>query len=82
MFAVVKTYKTGANYGRVIQKFSCRYKALEFIDETNCDDLVICILVKNVREIRNFKPDNYLKSYMTTDRNPDLNQAVLLFKYT
>jgi len=82
MFAVVKTYSSGKRYGKVISRFDCRYQAKKFIDNTDQNLVLVISNCKVGTEINNYKPDNYLYEWLTSERNPDPKQAVLLFKYS
>lgn len=81
MFVVVQPLNKKEIYGKVVAKFDCRYKAKQFIDNTN-ESFVICVSnCKIGTHIRNHIPTfNY--GWHDPERNPDPKQAVLLFSYS
>ena len=87
MFLVIKTCNSkDKNYGIVAKTFDSQVSAKLYLDNLydNGIKAVIAVTDRNLKQgkvIPNYKPNNYLRSYMHPERNPDPSIAVKLFSY-
>lgn len=88
MFLVIKTISNlkDKNYGVVAKTFDSQSNAKQFLDLLYDAGVnaVIAVTDRNLkpgRFIPNYKPTNYLRSYLHPERNPDPSVAVKLFSY-